>query len=165
VLLHFFFLFFWRILSEVGLKDSRKGKMPGYFHCLFALFLFPFFHCFSVLFLFCVTLSADSSFFFSGEKERTKEKRHFWQTAPQPKEALLRFLVARVILFVCAGATAPHVMAPLFVFFSARVLLAVSSHCFCFFFVLHLARIVLSFFLAKSCLKQDESFQLIWGFG
>ena len=71
----------------------------------------------------CVILGAGSSFFFSGEKERTKEKRHFWQTAPQPKEALLRVMVARVILFVCAGATAPHVLAPLFVFFlSAGIL-------------------------------------------
>jgi hypothetical protein len=67
--------------------------------------------------LHCFILSAGSSFFFSGEKERTKEKRHFWQTAPQPKGALLRVLVARVILFVCAGATALHVLATLFVFF------------------------------------------------
>jgi len=51
------------------------------------------------------------------KKKVGKEKRHFWQTAPQPKEALLRVLAARVILFVCAGATAPHVLAPLFVFF------------------------------------------------
>ena len=65
----------------------------------------------------CVLLSARLLSFFLAKKERTKEKRHFWQTAPQPKEALLRVLVARVILFVCAGATAPHVLAPLFVFF------------------------------------------------
>jgi hypothetical protein len=71
--------------------------------------------------------------FFSGEKRKeAKKKRHFWQTAPQPKEALLRVLVARVILFVCAGATAPHVLTPLFVFFLGLGTFNVSSHCFCF---------------------------------
>ena len=89
--------------------------------------------CFALL-LCCIILSADISFFFSGEKERNKEKRHFWQTAPQPKEALLRVMVARVILFVCAGATAPHVLAPLFVFFLGAGIIIVSTHCFCLLF-------------------------------
>ena len=89
---------------------------------------------FFALFLFCVILGAGSSFFFSGEKERTKEKRHFWQTAPQPKEALLRVMVARVILFVCAGATAPHVLAPLFVFFLGAGILGCFFALFLFLF-------------------------------
>jgi hypothetical protein len=73
-----------------------------------------------------------SSFFFSGEKRKeAKKKRHFWQIAPQPKEALLRVLVARVILFVCAGATAPHVLTPLFVFFlGASIFTDSVFHCF-----------------------------------
>ena len=65
----------------------------------------------------CFIIHSISSFFFLAKKKWSKEKRHFWQIAPQPKEALLRVLAARVILFVCAGATAPHAMAPLFVFF------------------------------------------------
>jgi len=97
------------------------------------------FGCFFALFLICVILCADSSFFFSGEKERTKEKRHFWQTAPQPKEALLRVLVARVILFVCAGATAPHVLAPLFVFFLGSGILGCFFALFLFLFCVTLS--------------------------
>lgn len=38
------------------------------------------------------------------KKEKDQRKSAiFWQTAMQPKEALLRVLVALVILFVCAG--------------------------------------------------------------
>ena len=100
--------------------------MPGYF-CLLLRTVSVSWLCLC----YCI-----SSFFFSGEKRKeAKKKRHFWQTAPQPKGALLRVLVARVILFVCAGATAPHVLAPLFVFFLSGGIFTVSPRCFCFFFL------------------------------
>ena len=77
--------------------------------------------------------------FFSGEKRKeAKKKRHFWQTAPQPKEALLRVLLACVILFVCAGVAVPFTLFLRSVavsFFSARVFSPLSSLCFCFFFL------------------------------
>jgi len=80
--------------------------------------------------------------FFSGEKRKeAKKKRHFWQTAPQPKEALLRVLVARVILFVCAGVAVPFslffrtVSVPLsqpgyFCLFLRTVSVPLSPHCY-----------------------------------
>ena len=50
VLLYIAFLlsFFWRKLSEAGLKDSRKGKMPGF--C-------------------CIIIHSISSFFFLAKKK------------------------------------------------------------------------------------------------
>jgi len=68
------------------------------------------------------------SFFW--RKRNEAKKSATFANCSAAKEALLRVLVARVILFVCAGATAPHVLAPLFVFFLGPGTLPVSPPCF-----------------------------------